>query len=74
MAFRIWDSRPDTSYASSVGVEEASVTGGEESERAWALFALPDFFRRQGVVANALVVGRCREAAREKLALVSFIS
>lgn len=53
MALRICDSRLDTSSASSVGVDGANPDmGGEESERACALLALPAFLSNERVVEN----------------------
>jgi hypothetical protein len=49
IAFRIDASRTETSYASSVGVGDGFLTGGEESERAWFLLAFPAFLRREGL-------------------------
>jgi hypothetical protein len=76
MALRIWASRPETSYASSVGVlPERSLTGGDESERACALFALPAFLRRfeEDVKVREAYRGHCAEVgAWRMLHRVSF--
>jgi hypothetical protein len=61
MAFKICASRAETSYASSVGVVSALLTGGEESDRACDLFAFPAFLNRaeEDVKVRARVRVRC---------------